>query len=67
MFIWVGALKIAAGSAGTATAGALIGGVSSLPVIFVAVLTVVAALICAIDRARNVPSRGDEVEFRFNV
>lgn len=50
VFIWVGALKIAAGSAGTAVAGALIGGVAWLPVVFVAGLTAVSATVCAVER-----------------
>jgi MFS family permease len=57
VFIWVGALKIAAGSAGTATAGALIGGTVWLPVVVVAALSAVAALVCVIQRAS--PARRD--------
>lgn len=44
VFIWVGALKIAAGSAGTAAAGAVIGDVAWLPTAFVAGMTGLAAL-----------------------
>lgn len=54
VFIWVGALKIAAGSAGTATAGVLIGGTAWLPVVVVAALIAVAVGICAIERTRRV-------------
>lgn len=53
VFIWVGVLKIAAGSAGTATAGAFIGGAAWLPIVAVATLTAVAAAIGGIGRARN--------------
>lgn len=53
VFIWVGALKIAAGSAGTAMAGALIGGLSLLPVLLAAGLTAVVAVIGTIERARR--------------
>ncbi|VEI02444.1 H+ Antiporter protein [Acidipropionibacterium jensenii] len=53
VFIWVGALKIAAGSAGTATAGALIGGVTWMPVAAVAALSALAALVCGIERSRT--------------
>lgn len=53
VFIWVGALKIAAGSAGTATAGTLIGGPTWLPVVTAAGLSAVAALVCIIERGRN--------------
>ncbi|MDR2256848.1 MAG: MFS transporter [Arthrobacter sp.] len=49
VFIWVGALKIAAGSAGTATAGALIGSIPWAPVAAVAALSGVAALVCGIE------------------
>lgn len=49
VLIWVGALKIAAGSAGTAVAGALIG-VTWLPVVVVAGLTAVSAAVCAVER-----------------
>ena len=53
VFIWVGALKIAAGSAGTATAGALIGSMAWAPVAAVAALSVVAALVCGLERSRT--------------
>ncbi|SHJ82944.1 Uncharacterised MFS-type transporter YbfB [Tessaracoccus bendigoensis DSM 12906] len=52
VFIWVGALKIAAGSAGTAVAGALIG-VTWLPIAVVAGLTAVSATVCAVARRRQ--------------
>ena len=53
VFIWVGALKIAAGSAGTATAGALIGSMAWVPVAAVAALSGVAALVCGLERSRT--------------
>lgn len=53
VFIWVGALKIAAGSAGTAVAGALIGGIAWAPVAAVAALSGLAALGCGIERSRT--------------
>ncbi|CAL8898158.1 MFS transporter [Kocuria varians] len=52
VFIWVGALKIAAGSAGTATAGTLIGGTVWLPVAAVAAVSAIAAVVCLIERTR---------------
>ncbi|MBP1326814.1 MFS family permease [Leucobacter exalbidus] len=51
VFIWVGALKIAAGSAGTATAGLLIAGTAWLPVVLVAAITAASALWCAVSLA----------------
>lgn len=53
VFIWVGALKIAAGSAGTAVAGALIVGIPWLPVAGVAAACIVIALLTALNRTRN--------------
>lgn len=50
VFIWVGALKIAAGSAGTATAGAISGGIVWLSIALVAGATAVSAGICAVER-----------------
>ncbi|GAB3116659.1 hypothetical protein GCM10027055_26560 [Janibacter alkaliphilus] len=47
MFLWVGALKIAAGSAGTATAGALIASMAWVPV------AAVAAVVCGLERSRT--------------
>lgn len=52
VFIWVGALKIAAGSAGTAVAGALIAPAAWIPLVLVIGLTAVAAVIVTIERAR---------------
>lgn len=51
VFIWVGALKIPGGSAGTAVAWALIGGIGWLPVAIVAVLTAAVAAMCWIARS----------------
>lgn len=53
VFIWVGALKIAAGSAGTAFAGALIVGAAWLPLALAAAATTITALCCAVGRARR--------------
>lgn len=53
VFIWVGALKIAAGSAGTATAGALMSGIVWLPVAVVAFLSALTALVCGIERVQT--------------
>lgn len=53
VFIWVGALKIAAGSAGTAIAGALISGISWLPVAIVVALSAAAASGCLIQRSKG--------------
>lgn len=57
VFIWVGALKIAAGSAGTATAGALIVGTAWIPVAAVAGACITIALLSALDRARPTSRR----------
>ncbi|MCP2256172.1 hypothetical protein LY13_004956 [Prauserella aidingensis] len=53
VFIWVGALKIAAGSAGTAVAGTLISGASWLAVAIVAALSAAAATVCLIQRSKG--------------
>lgn len=53
VFIWVGALKIAAGSAGTAVAGSLIGDRAWAPVAAVAALSAVAAGASVIGRMRR--------------
>lgn len=53
VFVWVGALKITAGSAGTAIAGSLIGSITWLPVAGVAGLTLLSALWCLIERFRS--------------
>lgn len=52
VFIWVGALKIAAGSAGTATAGVLIAGAAWIPLAVIATASICAAAIAAIGRKR---------------
>ena len=59
VFIWVGALKIAAGSAGTAVAGALISNVAWLPVVSVAALSCAAATTSWIERLR-MPASQDQ-------
>lgn len=53
VFIWVGALKIAAGSAGTAVAGALITGVVWLPLAIVAGMCAIAAVVCVVTGRAN--------------
>lgn len=53
VFVWVGALKIAAGSVGTAITGALVGSVAWIPVVAVAALSGVVSLVCAIERFRT--------------
>ncbi|WP_233091924.1 MFS transporter [Arthrobacter sp. MSA 4-2] len=53
VFIWVGALKIAAGSAGTAAAGALITFGSWVPLGLASAATVGAAAISMLDRSRS--------------
>ncbi|RJT97062.1 MFS transporter [Arthrobacter frigidicola] len=53
VFIWVGALKIAAGSAGTAAAGAAITFGSWVPLGLASAVTVGAAAISMLDRSRS--------------
>lgn len=55
IFVWVGALKITAGSAGTAVAGAFIGTALSLPLVLAVVLTLGSALISLAERHRPEP------------
>ncbi|WP_022886907.1 YbfB/YjiJ family MFS transporter [Glaciibacter superstes] len=55
IFIWVGALKITAGSAGTAAAGALIGTALHLPTILAAGIATAAAVVAIIDRRFSSP------------
>ncbi|WP_411698770.1 MFS transporter [Conyzicola sp.] len=50
VFVWVGALKITAGSAGTAAAGALVGTALHLPTALAAVIAAVAGIAAIIDR-----------------
>jgi hypothetical protein len=50
VFVWVGALKITAGSAGTALAGAVIVGALHLPIIIAVALTVTAAASALVER-----------------
>ena len=49
VFIWIGALKIAAGSAGTAVAGALAGAAVWLPIAAAAVLSAASSLWCVME------------------
>lgn len=53
IFVWVGALKITAGSAGTAAAGALMGLALHLPTVLAVTLATVAAVVAVIDRRRG--------------
>lgn len=50
VFVWVGALKITAGSAGTAAAGAVIGAGAHLPIAVAVVATSAAAAASVLDR-----------------
>jgi hypothetical protein len=50
VFVWVGALKIAAGSAGTAAAGVVITGEAQLPLFLAAALVLAVAGASALDR-----------------
>lgn len=50
VFVWIGALKITAGSAGTALAGALIAPAAQLPLYLAAGLVVSAAVVSLVDR-----------------
>lgn len=52
VFIWVGALKIAAGAVGTAVAGVFDGGATWLPVAAAAVLSATSSLWCIAERRR---------------
>ncbi|MEC5200988.1 MFS family permease [Arthrobacter sp. PL16] len=57
VFIWVGALKIAAGSAGTAVAGAITGSAGWAPLALATVLTILAGGISAVGRTRALSRR----------
>ncbi|GAB3281903.1 MFS transporter [Parasphingorhabdus pacifica] len=50
VFVWTGALKITAGSAGTALAGATVGAAVHLPLVLAIALTTAAALVSASER-----------------
>lgn len=50
VFVWIGALKITAGSAGTALAGVLVTGAAQLPLALAATLVAVAVAVSIIDR-----------------
>ncbi|WP_229741956.1 MFS transporter [Kocuria dechangensis] len=50
VFVWIGALKITAGSAGTTLAGALVTGAAQLPLALAATLIAVAVAASSIDR-----------------
>jgi hypothetical protein len=53
VFVWVGALKITAGSAGTAVAGAVIVASPQLPIILAVVLTLTAVVASLVERGRG--------------
>lgn len=53
VFMWIGALKIAASSAGTALAGALIATVTYLPLYLGAALTTLVVMVSIVDRHRS--------------
>lgn len=55
VFIWVGALKIAAGSAGTAAAGAAIVFAAWTPLALVIALTAIVAISAFVERSRSIP------------
>ncbi|MDN4611906.1 MFS transporter [Arthrobacter burdickii] len=58
IFIWVGALKIAAGSAGTAVAGATTSPAAWVPLVLAVTLTALATTVSIIDRRRLPFRRG---------
>ncbi|WP_354226037.1 hypothetical protein [Arthrobacter bambusae] len=53
VFVWIGALKITAGSAGTALAGALIAPITRFPLYLSAGLIVLAVVMSVVDRHHN--------------
>ncbi|CAL9665403.1 MFS transporter [Streptomyces sp. enrichment culture] len=53
IFVWVGALKITAGSAGTAAAGALISTSAALPLLLAVALTIASTLLSLAERRHN--------------
>ncbi|OFI36963.1 MFS transporter [Arthrobacter sp. SW1] len=53
VFVWVGALKIAAGSAGTAVAGLAVSGAAWTPLLIGAVLTALTSVVSAVGRSRS--------------
>lgn len=61
VFVWVGALKITAGSAGTALAGAVAAGSARAPVLMALALAAACAAVSVLDRraARSRAARGD--------
>lgn len=60
IFVWVGALKITAGAAGTALAGTAIGGWPRLPLVLAAGITVIGALASGLDRRAGGERSADE-------
>lgn len=57
VFVWIGALKITAGSAGTALAGAIIAPAIQLPLFLATGLIAVAVLVSVLDRHREQKGR----------
>ncbi|WP_203830278.1 MFS transporter [Actinoplanes palleronii] len=55
VFVWIGALKISAGSAGTALAGTLIGAGAHLPLLLAVTCTTIAAAVSLADRSAQRP------------
>lgn len=53
IFIWVGALKIAGGAAGTASAGAIVGAAAWAPLALATTLTAVAVTASIVERTRS--------------
>ncbi|WP_258066286.1 MFS transporter [Pseudoclavibacter sp. RFBA6] len=53
VFVWVGALKITAGSAGTAATGAIVGVAAALPLLGVIVAIIVASAVALLERVRE--------------
>ncbi|GAA3740621.1 MFS family permease [Spinactinospora alkalitolerans] len=60
IFVWIGALKITAGSAGTASAGAIIGVWAHLPLVLATAFTLLAALVSQLDRLAHRPAASGE-------
>lgn len=53
IFIWVGALKIAGGAAGTASAGAIVGAAAWAPPALAITLTAIAVAVSTVERTRQ--------------
>lgn len=57
IFIWVGALKIAGGAAGTAIAGALVTGAAWAPLALASALTAIAVAVSIVEKSRPLSPR----------